>query len=1036
MDFAFSASVNHATSCGSSAVSSEGSTDSAVCETFLDFYSSGVIDVGGEEMPWNAKEQLGDDHDGFFDCPPPKDEEARLEEFFRYKDLTSSDTAKELGLDKFSRLARILLDCDFAFIQFMDEKYQVTASEASPEAQGWIPRMNITPRAVSICSHTLLRKERDKLFVIPDLSKDWRFKNRSWVTGAPHARFYCGAPLFSHSGHALGVICVFDSKARQLSTDREQAFLDLATMVMHELELKREQALLETKTKMQKSISRFAREFLSNDIDSTMTEQGDLLGIYRSACVLMRETLEFTGVVFVDVEGASDEAAKPLPDGSERKWPILATCRVGETEHGHDPNGPPLMLSDAFVSNFLKEHPQGHIYGKKKLPEELAAMLPPTTEELVMVPIRDFARNPYAIIVAFAESKKASDATTIKYIESFGDSLMSEIGKRKILIADHAKASFISNVSHELRSPLHGILAAVEFIQDTELDPLQTSFVATIESCGRTLIDVINSVLDFSKLSHLTKGNLVVLESSPTPAMQTFQNTEVDLAVLTEEVVESCYAGHEFKAVTDHVAIGQESVSKAICIVVDVDKRDQGWFYHTDQGAFRRIVMNLVGNAIKYTKEGHVHVKLSYSNTGIIFRVTDTGVGIGEDFMRNSLFAPFSQENILNVGTGLGLSIVKQIVELQNGTISVKSPIGKGPGGTQFTVVLPLTPADPSKIDLSLVCATREKARGLKVAFTEFDVASSTKLLKQSLTGYCERWYGMDVVEDRTEADMIIRCELPSSNEASEFYKAAEGRPHMVLCSHFRRSGSFLSKALILSKSCGPAKLGKALQTLLDRAHGESHHPGRPPLTRAEALATGREWHPQTGVTLLEDLQSTLPSPPVLRPSSISPLADVKELGDALPNTETAASVKEDIPMVLVVEDNPVNMMLLATYLRKRKYPFLTAENGALAVELVKQRIGETGCSFDVILMDCQMPVMNGFDSTAGIRELEQAAEQLQDKAWVVALTGLNSPDDKKRAFECGMDEFLTKPVGLKRLGQLFDEWKQRSSAPTGAAQS
>jgi signal transduction histidine kinase len=242
-------------------------------------------------------------------------------------------------------------------------------------------------------------------------------------------------------------------------------------------------------------------------------------------------------------------------------------------------------------------------------------------------------------------------------------------------MADRAKGIFISNISHELRSPLHGILASAEFISDTRLDALQRTFVDTIDSCGRTLLEVINHVLDFGKLTHIPRLKNTVSRpyiqqsTSKETVPQHINETLVDLMAVTEQVVESCYAGYEFKGLFEQVDIGTmlgepeqklidrqkahkygraKDPTSAITVVIDVEYREQGWFFRLQSGAIQRILMNITGNALKYTPSGWVRIQLSTKETDdkttIHITVSDSGKGISADFLKNRMFSPFSQE--------------------------------------------------------------------------------------------------------------------------------------------------------------------------------------------------------------------------------------------------------------------------------------------------------------------------------------------------------------------------------------------------------
>ena len=457
-------------------------------------------------------------------------------------------------------------------------------------------------------------------------------------------------------------------------------------------------------------------------------------------------------------------------------------------------------------------------------------------------------------------------------------------------MADRAKGVFISNISHELRSPLHGILASAEFISDTRLDTLQRTFVETIDSCGRTLLEVINNVLDFGKLTYIARLNNKIpcpdiqpsTSSDVVPTVQILDPAPLDLMAITEQVVESCYAGYEFKGLFDQVDIGsilgeagQKAVAdirprghtgygrtkgraSALTVIIDIDYRQQGWFFSLQSGALQRLLMNITGNALKYTSTGWVRVQLfaaeEEGRTMLHLTVSDSGKGISADFLKNRLFSPFSQEDTMQDGTGLGLSIAKQVVESLGGRINVKSQVGVG---TQVFVQLPATPkAKPAETDGYL--RVRQLTAGLKVFLACFDrQVPASRLLHESMSKYLVTWYGMQLVDDVYSSDIIISDECPelidyfrqgAPSEKSAFAMAAskdilpkdslptpdsEGSPHnvyrawqplIVLCSNALRYEIFGQQADagkiidFSSKPCGPIKLAKSLQFCLEQA--------------------------------------------------------------------------------------------------------------------------------------------------------------------------------------------------------------------------
>ena len=345
-------------------------------------------------------------------------------------------------------------------------------------------------------------------------------------------------------------------------------------------------------------------------------------------------------------------------------------------------------------------------------------------------------------------------------------------------MADRAKGIFISNISHELRSPLHGILASAEFISDTRLDTLQRTFVDTIDSCGRTLLDVINHVLDFGKLTYIARLKNkfsrphIQRSNSQEAGPRHIDTSPVDLMAVTEQVVESCYAGYEFKGLFGQVDIGTilgESGQKlmdsrpkthgygrakdptsALTVAIDVKYREKGWFFLLQSGAVQRILMNIIGNALKYTPTGWVRVQLSSQErddgtTIVDISVSDSGKRISAEFLKNRMFSPFQQEDTLQAGTGLGMSIVKQVVARLGGEINVTSQVHVG---TQVHVSLP-APAVEHPQGVDICTRVRSLTKAMNVFLAGFDkTVPASRILYESMACYITNWYNMDVVDD------------------------------------------------------------------------------------------------------------------------------------------------------------------------------------------------------------------------------------------------------------------------------------------------
>jgi len=438
---------------------------------------------------------------------------------------------------------------------------------------------------------------------------------------------------------------------------------------------------------------------------------------------------------------------------------------------------------------------------------------------------RDFSRN-----------------SELLYCITFTNCVMAEIARLAALKANQQKSDFIGSISHELRSPLHGILASCEFLEDTECSMFQRSLIDTADSCARTLLDTINMVLDYSNINTFEKESSRARKSrrstrtkgSPPETLQSNLSVYqyVDVAAMTEEVVDGVATGHAFTNrphTPEHDSpLGRHNMShpqqsqqdypscdNGMDLIIDIPTRD--WTYWSQPGALRRIVMNIVSNSLKYTKHGFIHVKLEAHQVGnergsqahdlITLTVTDSGQGMSAVYMADRLYTPFAQESSLTPGTGLGLSLVKSIVNMLDGRIDIDSAVGVG---TKVTVELPLprgTFASNANKSLSTSVASvveRVKEDSLEVVRSltaKRNVAmysshkheatkSQTKaktLMRESLEVYLREWCGFTVYPwaQDTHFDVVIseRSDLSDLIQvAPRIFKSEVPTVVLVLC--------------------------------------------------------------------------------------------------------------------------------------------------------------------------------------------------------------------------------------------------------------
>jgi signal transduction histidine kinase len=411
----------------------------------------------------------------------------------------------------------------------------------------------------------------------------------------------------------------------------------------------------------------------------------------------------------------------------------------------------------------------------------------------------------------------------LTYLAAFGNSIMAEVSRLNAVTSSQMKNSFISGISHELRSPLHGVLASVEFLQDSTMSEQQQEMVSIIGFCGRTLLDTLNHVLDFTKLRNAPKHTP---ESGRRNQPNEFsfsrdrllqESIPVDLRLLTEEVIEGVYVGNCFAKSSPMnkdilLVSGQspptKSQASAPMIILDLEPRSN-WALDIDPGAWRRLIMNIFGNALKYTETGFIRVSLKssddvqsadgISSSMVTLTVTDTGKGISQEFLNHQMYTPFAQEDSLAAGSGLGLSIVRHIVNELRGSIEIESAQGSG---TEVKIILSLRSSYvslSSSASLDPLPSVQKNLRGLDVCLVGFDMfpdvgdrpkgtmsveAKRMFSFKSSITSLLSGWFEMRALTAPTleESTAKISCIMESTFDEmlSAGWLGADSGTHQV----------------------------------------------------------------------------------------------------------------------------------------------------------------------------------------------------------------------------------------------------------------
>lgn len=409
------------------------------------------------------------------------------------------------------------------------------------------------------------------------------------------------------------------------------------------------------------------------------------------------------------------------------------------------------------------------------VPIELLRVLP-NVRSLIFLPLWDPTSERWVaggFIWTMATGRLMNSETELPYLKAFGNTITSELARWNAQRSDRAKTTFIASISHELRSPLHGILGSVEFLRDSISSSYQQSLVSSIETCGRTLLDTIDHVLDYAKINKLRSASARRKQlggkrrKGPADNSILGVTTVFNLSQLVEEVCDTVCAGHVFRkshdvhnstfhdqgmrsrANSDASAnagdVGYSGVRRKDRVVVALSVAPfVQWLIKSQPGALRRVVMNLLGNALKYTEAGFISVTLEQDRENsnpqfceFTLTVEDSGKGMSTEFQNTRLFSAFSQEDPFSNGTGLGLSIVKQIVESLRGEVSVESTVNVG---TKISITLKLPagrPEDARTHQTMLEHPPELKDRSASMVFPEISLGGAGEKLRASMIKAC-----------------------------------------------------------------------------------------------------------------------------------------------------------------------------------------------------------------------------------------------------------------------------------------------------------